>query len=136
MHLALVSTSLLALGTNFVVRHVVNVDFVARLDVHTALAPVVARGIRKHVTLGIEGRTGDGSLRLSKTLESLLVVLVPEIDNSVLEGKEGTIAIVAMGKTDTLCVSCQHTEPRVERQSNRHDIHDTEHTKKHLPIPP
>ena len=123
MHLALVSTSLLALGTNFVVRNVVDVDFVARLDVHTALAPVVARGIRKHVTLGIEGRTGDGSLRLSKTLESLLVVLVPEIDNSVLEGKEGTIAILAMRKTDT-CVSCQHTRPRVDRQSNRHDSHE------------
>eukprot|EP00562_Extubocellulus_spinifer_P035561 CAMPEP_0178694990 /NCGR_PEP_ID=MMETSP0699-20121125/8587_1 /TAXON_ID=265572 /ORGANISM="Extubocellulus spinifer, Strain CCMP396" /LENGTH=161 /DNA_ID=CAMNT_0020340599 /DNA_START=1999 /DNA_END=2484 /DNA_ORIENTATION=- len=49
----------------------------------TALAPIIAAGVGKHVALSIEGCAGDGPIDRRETLESLLVVLIPEVDDTI-----------------------------------------------------
>jgi len=47
------------------------------------LAPIVAAGIGKNVTLRAERRAQDGAIDGGETLESLLVVLIPDVDNTI-----------------------------------------------------
>mmetsp|Transcript_24148 Transcript_24148/g.43623 ORF Transcript_24148/g.43623 Transcript_24148/m.43623 type:complete len:334 (+) Transcript_24148:85-1086(+) len=47
------------------------------------LAPGVTAGIGKHISLGVEVGAADGAVGLRKSLETLFVVLVPEINDTV-----------------------------------------------------
>ena len=64
--------------------HRVNKDFIwsAWSIGRSALAPVVATGVGKHVSRRIETGTRNGAIDGFKALESLLIVLVPEGNDS------------------------------------------------------
>ena len=60
-----------------------NKDFIALLRPATALAPVIAASIGKQVAWGIECRRGHRALNCIESLQALLVILVPVVDNTV-----------------------------------------------------
>ena len=60
-----------------------NVNFIPRLNVHRTFGPIVAGTVGEKVALGVKGGTGNGSLCLGESLEALLVVLIPKVDDTV-----------------------------------------------------
>ena len=63
-----------------------DIDFVAGNQVVASLGPIVGTGVRKESALCAKGCGSDLSCQISKSLESLFVVLVPKIDDSVGSG--------------------------------------------------
>ena len=60
-----------------------NKDFIALLRPATALAPVIAASVSKQVAGGIERRSGHRALDCIESLQALLVILIPVVDNAV-----------------------------------------------------
>lgn len=63
-------------------------DFIQSLGSVSAvsLAPIVADGISKNVSIPVERRRGDGSSNERVALETVLGVLIPEVERAVAAG--------------------------------------------------
>jgi hypothetical protein len=93
-------TGLLPLGLDLVLGNVVQEDVVGRVGCTelAALAPVVRTGVRKHVALRVEGGARDGPTDGRKSLEPLLVVLVPKVHHAVPPDRgKGPVRVEADG---------------------------------------
>jgi hypothetical protein len=74
--------TLLGLGLNFLLRGIVNENFIGcpRGIVATPLAPIIAATVGKQIPLCVESGTRNGFLDRTKGLETLLVVCVAKIN--------------------------------------------------------
>ena len=62
-----------------------------RID-RVPFAPIITHGIRKDISLAVEGRGRDGAADFGIALEAMLGVLVPEVEGAVAaSGAEGAM---------------------------------------------
>lgn len=60
-----------------------HLDGVVLSAVLVALAPVIAHGVRKNAAVLVEGRGGDAATYVGIALETVLGVLVPEVESTI-----------------------------------------------------
>ena len=88
-------------GSDFIFQYVMNKNFIPRLHIGRSLTPIITTRIGKQIALCIKIGSRNGPLNRAKAFESLFVVLVPKVNDTVrTAGSKGTELFVKTNGID------------------------------------